>query len=74
MPVILLILGDPTIFGNLKPHESIIAAIQKSVSSMFFNGYAPTVGYEKARAAVASYYTTPEAPVTSAVNKYTIVF
>lgn len=59
--------GDPTIYGNLKPHESIIAAMQKSISSMAHNGYAPTVGYLKAREAVAEYYSCPEAPVTAQV-------
>ncbi|CAL8102320.1 unnamed protein product [Orchesella dallaii] len=62
--MIALSIGDPTIFGNLKPHEAIIEAIQNAITSMKFNGYAPTVGYGEARAAVAEYYSTPSSPVS----------
>ena len=42
--------------------------MHKSVSSMLYNGYAPTTGYASAREAVAKYYNMPEAPVTSDVS------
>lgn len=64
-----LLLGDPTIFGNLKPHDAIIDAIQNAVTSMRFNGYAPTVGYAEAREAVAEYYSTEAAPVSPNVSR-----
>jgi len=52
----------------LKPHEAIIEAIQNAITSMMFNGYAPTVGYGEARAAVAEYYSTPSSPVSPNVR------
>jgi len=60
--------GDPTIFGNLKPHEATIEAVQKSIAAMAFNGYAPTTGYLDAREAVAEYYSCEAAPLTSQVQ------
>lgn len=47
--------GDPTIFGNFKPHQAIIEAMVKSVRSDQFNGYQPASGHQEARAAVAEY-------------------
>jgi len=52
----------------LKPHEAIIEAMQKSISTMLYNGYAPTTGYKNARQAVADYYAGPEAPLTAEVQ------
>jgi aspartate/methionine/tyrosine aminotransferase len=66
----LSIIGDPTIFGNLKPHDVIIEAVQNALKKMKFNGYAPTVGYQESRSAVAEYYTTSEAVVTPNVRKH----
>ncbi|CAG7728770.1 unnamed protein product, partial [Allacma fusca] len=65
VPKIFFSKGDPTIYGNLKPHESIIDAVQKSLTSMIHNGYAPANGYLKAREAVAEYYSVPEAPLSA---------
>ncbi|KAF7997975.1 hypothetical protein HCN44_009373 [Aphidius gifuensis] len=53
--LIALSIGDPTTFGNLKPDEVIIKAVQDSVASQDYNGYAPSTGYLKAREAVAKY-------------------
>lgn len=53
--VISLSIGDPTVFGNLKPCEEITSAIIESVTSMRYNGYAPSTGYVDSRAAVAEY-------------------
>ncbi|XP_043275577.1 tyrosine aminotransferase [Venturia canescens] len=53
--MIALSIGDPTTFGNLKPAKEVIDAIQESVTTQLYNGYAPSTGYEKARAAVAKY-------------------
>lgn len=39
-----LIAGDPTTFGNLKPPKELVEAIQESVASQLYNGYAPSTG------------------------------
>ncbi|CAH1396524.1 unnamed protein product [Nezara viridula] len=54
-PMIALSIGDPTIFGNLKPPSEVLDALIESVSSQRYNGYAPSAGHEEARAAVANY-------------------
>lgn len=36
--------GDPTTFGNLKPPKEVIEAVQESVASQLYNGYAPSTG------------------------------
>lgn len=47
--------GDPTVFGNLKPAPETIEAVQKALLEGKYNGYAPSVGFEEARQAVAKY-------------------
>ncbi|XP_078050602.1 tyrosine aminotransferase isoform X2 [Augochlora pura] len=54
-PVISLSIGDPTIFGNLKPPKEAIAAVQESLASEQYNGYAPSTGYQSSKEAVAEY-------------------
>ncbi|XP_058799074.1 tyrosine aminotransferase [Phymastichus coffea] len=54
-PMIALSIGDPTIFGNLKPAREVIEAVKESLESELYNGYAPSTGYEEARRAVAEY-------------------
>lgn len=54
--VIPLSIGDPTIFGNLKPCTEILEAIQKANQSGKFYGYQTAAGLESAREAVASYH------------------
>lgn len=53
--MIALSIGDPTTFGNLKPPKEVIEAVQESVASQLYNGYAPSIGYQNAREAVAEY-------------------
>ncbi|XP_035212539.1 tyrosine aminotransferase-like [Stegodyphus dumicola] len=53
--VISLSIGDPTTFGNLQPCDEITSAVVESVTSMKYNGYAPSTGYHEARQAVAEY-------------------
>ncbi|KAK0083856.1 hypothetical protein PV325_008079 [Microctonus aethiopoides] len=53
--LIALSVGDPTTFGNLKPPKELVEAIQESVASQLYNGYAPSTGHQSAREAVAEY-------------------
>ncbi|KAL1124252.1 hypothetical protein AAG570_002022 [Ranatra chinensis] len=57
-PLISLSLGDPTVFGNLKPPIEVVEAIKESAESYRHNGYTNSIGYEEARAAVAKYSST----------------
>ncbi|KAF7284188.1 hypothetical protein GWI33_022439 [Rhynchophorus ferrugineus] len=54
-PVVALSLGDPTIFGNLRPPEEAIKAVTTILQEGSCNGYAPSTGHEAARKAVAEY-------------------
>lgn len=54
--VIPLSIGDPTIFGNLKPCEEILESLDKANSSGKFYGYQTAAGMDAAREAVADYY------------------
>ena len=54
--VIPLSIGDPTIFGNLKPCAEILDAIQRANQCGKFYGYQTAAGLESAREAVASYH------------------
>lgn len=54
--VIPLSIGDPTIFGNLKPCEAILEALDKANSSGKFYGYQTAAGMDAARESVADYY------------------
>ncbi|CAG5133418.1 unnamed protein product, partial [Candidula unifasciata] len=62
-PMISLSIGDPTTFGNLPISEICEKAVIESVKKRTFNGYAPSVGYEFARQAVAEYVSTPTSRV-----------
>lgn len=53
--VIPLSIGDPTIFGNLKPCKQILDALDKANSCGKFYGYQTAAGMEDAREAVAKY-------------------
>jgi len=53
--VIALSLGDPTVYGNLKPSPETLQAILEAIQSGNCNGYGPSVGTENARRAVANY-------------------
>lgn len=54
--VIPLSIGDPTIFGNLKPCPEILDAIQRANTCGKFYGYQTAAGLESAREAVAEYH------------------
>ncbi|KAK7151909.1 hypothetical protein R3I94_008293 [Phoxinus phoxinus] len=62
-PMIALSIGDPTVFGNLPTDDTVLQAMKKAIDSHKFNGYAPSVGYQKSRDAVANFYSCPEAPL-----------
>ncbi|XP_072926651.1 tyrosine aminotransferase [Hemitrygon akajei] len=63
--MISLSIGDPTVFGNLPTNEKILQAMKEAVDSGKFNGYAPSVGYQSSRDAVANFYSCPESPLTA---------
>ncbi|KAF9918028.1 hypothetical protein BX616_010553 [Lobosporangium transversale] len=63
--MISLALGDPTLFGNFKIHESCTEAVSKQLHSYKSNGYPPSTGYPHARQAVADKFTRPDAPLTA---------
>ena len=54
--VIPLSIGDPTIFGNLKPCKEILEALQRANSCGKYYGYQTAAGMESAREAVAEYH------------------
>ncbi|XP_049660756.1 tyrosine aminotransferase isoform X2 [Accipiter gentilis] len=61
--MISLSLGDPTVFGNLPTNDEVTQAVKEVLDSGRYNGYAPSVGYQSCREAVAAYYNCPEAPL-----------
>ncbi|NWT19823.1 ATTY aminotransferase, partial [Vireo altiloquus] len=61
--MISLSLGDPTVFGNLPTNDEVTRAVKEVLDSGQYNGYAPSVGYQSCREAVAAYYNCPEAPL-----------
>lgn len=63
--MIALSIGDPTVFGNMKLAEEVNAAVIESLKSEKNNGYAPSVGYEQARAAVAEYESCENSTLTA---------
>ncbi|XP_013979769.1 tyrosine aminotransferase [Salmo salar] len=62
-PMIALSIGDPTVFGNLPTDEKVSQALKDAIDSHKYNGYAPSVGYQKSRDVVANFYSCPEAPL-----------
>lgn len=57
--VIPLSIGDPTVFKNLSPPESVNNAVQETLLSGSFNGYPPAIGNHDARKAIASRFSMP---------------
>lgn len=47
--------GDPTVYGNLGPSKETVDAVVEVLRGESCNGYAPCVGYEYSREAVANY-------------------
>uniref|UniRef100_A0A673LXH2 Tyrosine aminotransferase n=1 Tax=Sinocyclocheilus rhinocerous TaxID=307959 RepID=A0A673LXH2_9TELE len=62
-PMIALSIGDPTVFGNMPTDDTVLQAVKEAIDSHKYNGYAPSVGYQKSREAVANFYSCPEAPL-----------
>ncbi|RWS26003.1 Tyrosine aminotransferase-like protein [Leptotrombidium deliense] len=58
-----LSIGDPTVYGNLKPCDEIIEAIVESVKSNEHNGYVASTGSEATRKAIAEYCSVVGAPL-----------
>lgn len=48
-----LSIGDPTVFGNLRTDKVVEEAVIRAVQSGACNGYAPSMGRDDARKAVA---------------------
>ena len=63
-PMISLSIGDPTVFGNLKPDQKIIDAVEESLKSGKHNGYGPSTGFVESRKAVAEHVSCPGAEIT----------
>ena len=63
---ITLSIGDPSIFGNMKPHDSVINAIAKAAQNADKTcGYAPPIGLLNARIAIAESFTNNNSFVTA---------
>lgn len=63
--MIALSIGDPTIFGNMNPPDEAKEAVIDVVRGTKHHGYAPSVGYEASRQAIADLYHNPTAPLTA---------
>lgn len=63
--MIALSIGDPTVFGNMNPPAEAKEAVIAVVHGTQQHGYAPSVGYEASRQAVADLYNHPDAPLTA---------
>ncbi|CAL8374387.1 unnamed protein product [Arctogadus glacialis] len=61
--MIALSIGDPTVFGNLPTDACVLKALKDAVESARYNGYAPSIGYQKSREAVANFYNSSLAPL-----------
>ena len=57
--MISLSIGDPTVFGNLKPPTEVVDAVKLSLESGSNNGYGPSTGFVAARQAVADHISVP---------------
>ncbi|KAJ7997760.1 hypothetical protein DPEC_G00215470 [Dallia pectoralis] len=62
-PMIALSIGDPTVFGNLPTDDKVLQAMKDAIDTHEYNGYAPSVGYQKSREVLANFYSCPEAPL-----------
>jgi tyrosine aminotransferase len=59
-----LSIGDPTVFGNLKPAKEITDAVHAALESGKHNGYGPSTGSFVAKEAVAKHVSVPGGEVT----------
>ena len=62
--MISLSIGDPTVFGNLKPDEVVLEAVRVSLESDKNHGYGSSTGFPEARAAVAEHVSCDGAKLT----------
>ena len=63
--MISLSIGDPTVFGNLKPAKEVVEAVTASLLAGVNNGYGPSTGFLAAREAVAKHVSVPGGEVTA---------
>jgi tyrosine aminotransferase len=63
--MISLSIGDPTVFGNLKPAKEVVEAVTASLLAGVNNGYGPSTGFLPAREAVAKHVSVPGGEVTA---------
>jgi tyrosine aminotransferase len=61
--LISLTLGDPSVYGNLPPPDTLLRAVAAAAEGGEYNGYALTPGVPAARRAVATAYSTKAAPL-----------
>ncbi|GAB1602596.1 tyrosine aminotransferase-like [Argonauta hians] len=61
--MIVLTIGDPTIYGNMRLPKEAEEAMIATILSGKYNGYGPSVGLECARTAVAAYENVPSFPI-----------
>jgi DNA-binding transcriptional MocR family regulator len=57
--MISLSIGDPTVFGNLKPAKEVVEAVHAALDSGKHNGYGPSTGSLAAKEAVARHVSVP---------------
>jgi len=62
--MISLSVGDPTVFGNLKPDSAVVEAVREALDSGDHNGYVSSVGSAEARKAVAEHVATTSSPLS----------
>ena len=60
------------LLGNLKPHETSVEAVRKSLESGNYNGYASSTGYPEARDAVAKHVNN-SAPGEIEINEEDVI-
>jgi DNA-binding transcriptional MocR family regulator len=63
--MISLSIGDPTVFGNLKPAREVVEAVHAALDSGKHNGYGPSTGSQAAKEAVAKHVSVPGGEVTA---------
>ena len=63
--MISLSIGDPTVFGNLKPAKEVVEAVHAALDSGKHNGYGPSTGSLVAKEAVAKHVSVPGGEVTA---------
>jgi aspartate/methionine/tyrosine aminotransferase len=63
--LISLTLGDPSVYGNLPPPDTLIRGVTSALGAGASNGYEFTAGAPAARTAVAAACTIPAAPLVA---------